>query len=79
MEGAGPSSSAGSLVYRKLLPGCQLSGEPIDQPEFDLTLQYIKKCFPKAIKLQRDVEQTLKRVSVGKRSSSSSVSLKFYV
>lgn len=56
-------SSAANMVYRKLLPGCKLSDEPIDQPEFDLTLQYIKKCFPKALKLQKDIEQTLKRVT----------------
>ncbi|CAL8131522.1 unnamed protein product [Orchesella dallaii] len=51
-------------LYRKILPGGKLDDKPIGQSDHDVTVQYIKKCFPKASKLQRNIEQTLKRTFV---------------
>lgn len=52
-----------SITYQKLLPNCKLSTEPVDQKDYDLTVQYLKSCFPKTSKSPKNIEQTLKRVS----------------
>lgn len=53
-----------SVTYGKLLPGGLLDNAPINQADYDMVLQYIKTSFPKANTVQRDVEQTLKRVNM---------------
>lgn len=49
-------------LYKKIRPGGKLDDKPLEQGDFDLTVQYMSKCFPKAFKVQSVVEDTLKRV-----------------
>jgi len=51
-------------LYKKILPGGKLDDKALSQSDYDLTVQYIKKCFPKASKLQKNIEQTLKRTFI---------------
>lgn len=51
-----------SATYSKLSPSGILDNTPITQADYDVVLEYIKKSFPNANTMQRDVESTLKRV-----------------
>jgi len=63
-----PGSSG---IYRKLKADGTINSKPLNQTEYDATIQYIRRVFPKATRVQREIEQTLKRTFVLGRTEKS--------
>jgi hypothetical protein len=62
-EDEASTPSASDFMYKKLLPDGTVDSKSLQKTDHDLVHHFIKTAFPKATRAQKEIEQTLKRVS----------------